>query len=165
MNPVIEMKRPTKSLNDFLDGMSEDDLVSALDAPVEVRDIPVSSAAPNMKFDSAPIYETNSRLALVKMFEQAPEFEQPFTFCVRKYTGEAFIQAMRTTLAKARKIAKDENYELGVEFKLIKLDIQTKATMDIVTVTRIQKGKKHPVKLSALAKLMGGSNIEDDEDD
>lgn len=161
MSEVIQMTK--KSLNDFLDQVSEDDLLAALDDPAPVRDVPVGVVAPSA--GQSTELEINSRLTIVKMFEQAPDFHQPFTFKVKRYRGEAFVQAMRTTLAKARKIAKEENYDLGDEFKMIVLDMKTEGVFDTVTVTRIPKGKKNSMKLTALAKMMGGSDVKGDEDD
>lgn len=168
---VIEMKRPQKVVTEFLDTVTEDELLAALDAVDTQQDIPSRSPRP---FDAGAVdpaakgFETNSRLTIIKMFEQAPEFGQPFTFCVKRYAGEAYVQAMRTTLSKARKLAKDQNYDTGPAFKMIVVDIQTREGMDVVTVTRIAKGEKHLLKLGALVKMMGGqvSDIaEDDEDD
>lgn len=172
MNSVIEMKRPTppKSLNDFLDNVSEDDLIAQLDAPMTATTVATAMPIPPGSGDREPPnfdagLETNSRLTIIKMFETVPEMGRPFTFYVRRYTGEAYVQAMRTTLAKARKLARDENYDMGEPFKMIVLDIQTKDAIDIVTVTRVPKGKKHSIKLSALARMLSGSQVEGDEED
>lgn len=158
---VIEMKRPTK-MGDFLDGLSEDDLLAALDDP---------SPPPSNKWtEPTPVpageaYETNSRLTIIKMFERAPEYGQHFSFCVRRYTGEAYIQAMRTTFAKARRMAREQNFDTGEPFKMIVVDIKTMPTHDLVTVMRIPRGQKLHVKMAALAKLMGGSQVQEDEED
>ena len=168
MSEVIQMTKPGKSLNDFLDQVSEDDLLAALDdsstPQLEVVQHERATLPSETPTSTSPL-ETNSRLTIVKMFEQAPDFHQPFTFKVKRYRGEAFVQAMRTTLAKARKIAKEENYDLGEEFKMIVLDMRTEGVFDTVTVTRIPKGKKNSMKLTALAKMMGGSDVKGDEDD
>lgn len=159
---VIEMKRPMK-MGDFLDGLSEEDLLNALDAPVQpqVRDIPVAS----LPTKEAGDLETNSRLTIIKMFERAPEYGQHFSFCVRRYTGEAYIQAMRTTFAKARKLAREQNFDTGEPFKMIVVDIKTTPTHDVVTVMRVPKGQKLHIKMAELARLMGGSQVQEDEDD
>lgn len=168
MSPdVIPMTRPPKQLTDFLDGMSEEDLIAALDAPasqqVAVRDIPAPSTLTDT--DTNAELETNSRLTIIKMFERAPEFGQHFTFCVRRFTGEAFVQAMRTTLAKARKEAREQNYDMGQEFKMIVVDLQTQPSKDVITVMRIPKGQKYNVKMMALAKMLGGSSLKDEDGD
>lgn len=166
---VIEMKRPTK-MGDFLDGLSEDDLLAALDEPQpaqQVRDIPAPQAnlsGIGVSIPGTPL-ETNSRLTIIKMFERAPEYGQHFSFCVRRYTGEAYIQAMRTTFAKARKLAREQNFDTGEPFKMIVVDIKTMPTHDLVTVMRVPKGQKLHIKMAELARLMGGSSAQDDEDD
>lgn len=160
---VIEMKRPTK-MGDFLDGLSEDDLLAELDAPTQtqqIRDIPVAS----LPTKGAGDLETNSRLTIIKMFERAPEYGQHFSFCVRRYTGEAYIQAMRTTFAKARKLAREQNFDTGEPFKMIVVDIKTTPTHDLVTVMRVPKGQKLHIKMAELARLMGGSQVQEDEED
>lgn len=173
MTPVIDLKRPQpqpprQSLSDFLDGMSENDLIAALDQPPQlepqVSDIPVVvDIHSNL---SGVQLEKNSRQTLVKLFEQA-EMEKPFTFMVRKYCGPAYIQAMRTELSRARKYARERNYDLGEPFRMVQVSLVNQAMCDVVTLMRIPKGKKIQPKLEGLAKLLGSKvkDYEDEDDD
>jgi hypothetical protein len=161
---VIEMKRSTQqtqSLASFLEEMSEDDLLRELDGPLP----PKPSAKPERIVDQPSSLEANSRLTLVKMFETAPEMGQQFTFAVRRYCGPAYVQAMRNELSRARRYAKEKNYDMGEPFRMLVVAIDTLSTCDMVTVIRTPKGQKHHPKLDALAKVLGGSTIREDEDD
>jgi hypothetical protein len=146
-----------KTLDDFL-SMSEDEAFAELEGTSvpELRSNEPQPAVPQSGL------EGNTRLTIIRMFEETPEMEQPFTFSVRKYCGPAYVQAMRTTLAKARKFARNEGHDLGEQFKMIVTENRTLADRDVVTVMRTPKGKKVSPTLSGLARLLSGSDVADD---
>lgn len=166
MSNVSELKRPSQkqSLSDFLDNVSEDELLAQLEGSVLVDNSAICPKDPNAPLDTFAL-ETNTRLTVIKMMETVPQMEQPFTFRVRRYCGAAYIQAMRTTLARARKYAKEQNYDMGEPFRMVQLHIETEATCDVVSVMRVAKGKRLQTKLDGLARLLGGSHVQEDEDD
>lgn len=157
MNNITDLKdrRPNMKtgLDEFL-SQSEDDMLAELEAlqtPIEPilfdgMDAPILLGGP---------LEINTRLTIIKMFEQTPEMKRPFTFSVRRFCGPAYVQAMRTTLAKARKFAREAEMSLGEPFRMLVISIDTQTDRDVVSVTRIPKGEKMAVKLTELALLMG----------
>lgn len=163
---VMELKRPAqaKTLNDFLESVDEDELFAALDAPEQYATQPETQPLTITGIATTAL-ETNSRLTIIKMFEKAPNYGQPFTFCVRKFTGEAYIQSMRTTMSKARRLMRENNLDAGEPFKMLVLALETRPSCDEITVTRSPKGVRNLVKLTELAKMMGGFSLTQDEDE
>ena len=160
---VMELKRPAaKGLADFLQEMTEEELLAELDGPLlepAEQDFEVQTEIG----EGVPL-EGNSRLTIIKMLEQVPQLGKPFTFYTRKFCGENYIQSIRTELARTRKWAKDNGYELAETFRMIKVAIETRPTCDAVTVMRVPKGQRYNGRLQELAKLLGGSQVEDEDD-
>lgn len=167
---VMELKRPAaKGLADFLQEMTEEELLAELDGPMLEPRGSETSRIPSAHLtfgsdDPASELENNSRLTIIKMLEQVPDLGKPFTFYTRKFCGENYIQSIRTELARTRKWAKDNGYELAETFRMIKVSIETKPTCDVVTVMRVPKGQRYNGRLQELAKLLGGSQVEDEDD-
>src|SRR5262245_6332664 len=149
---IVELKRPARSLADMTDG----EMLAALDEPVK-------DFSPVVAVGGLVDLETNTRLTIIRMMEQVPQMGQSFTFSVRKYCGPAYVQAMRTTLARARRYLKENNGDLGEPFRMLVLSVVTQPMCDVVTVVRVPKGQKIEVKLAELAKLLG-SHVEDDDE-
>lgn len=159
---VMELKRPAaKGLADFLQEMTEEELLAELDGP--------SPALAEQEFEvqteiEGITLEGNSRLTIIKMIETVPDLGKPFTFYTRKFCGENYIQSIRTELARTRKWAKDNGYELAETFRMIKVAIETRPTCDAVTVMRVPKGQRYNGRLEELAKLLGGSAVQEDDE-
>lgn len=168
MNAEIVMlgDRPPKDgkdkLTDFLAELSEDELLAALEEPL----IPTrqNENLPLVPHPNPSELENNTRLTIVRMLETT-KMETPFTFSVRRYCGPAYVQGMRTTLARARRFAREQGQELADEFRMLVLSIETQPMCDVVTVMRVPKGKKMQATLAGLAALLGGSQIKNDDED
>lgn len=162
---VAELKRG--GLKDFLAEMSEEDLLAALEAPGPSPSIFRPEAeikSENVELPEGLELETNSRLTVIRMMEEVPELERPFTFYVRRFCGPSHVQGMRTVLSRGRKFARDEGYEVE-PFRMQVLSIETRLECDVVTLTRVPKGKKIRNSLVGLAKLLGGSNVREEDED
>ena len=113
---------------------------------IQAREIPTISLPANImetlgvadlppEATSDPEIETNGRETVIKMLTQVPSLDQNFTFKTNKFGGEAYVQSMRTALARARADAARKRKQLK-PFKLLLVSIEQCDTYDLVTVVR-----------------------------
>ena len=85
--------------------------------------------------------ETNARLTIIRLFQEAPNLDQEFSFKTRPGKGADYVQAIRQVLSKSRAVLRSKQNTQPRSFKLFLVSIEKQQDHDLVTIVRSDKRK------------------------
>lgn len=80
--------------------------------------------------------ETNARLTIIRMFQEAPALDQNFSFKTAPQKGEDYVQAIRQVLSRSRQKLRSRQNTQPPHFKLFLIGIEHLEDHDLVTIVR-----------------------------